>query len=432
MMKKITKTYYKNKKNSLILNFFVYIMVLLASCDIFTYYFSTYLKGISFYGVLLIIVFIITVNCKDLKVNILHTKQIIFFLAWITYYIIINQFIINYQYPHIIMGINFNEVTVQAIQVICVFITYFYLDSEEYDKVKVNIIKIIFFSIIIDAIITLRAVQIDPNIAKIMATGKPELNIYELKGVSGYSIVYSVIIILPLLYYSLKKLNKKYKIITILLIALIIYFVYKAAYTIAFIALILGILIYLFLNTSNKMKIFLIPTIILFAIFLINITLIFNILIYLSNKIEITQISTRFQQLANFILNGDNSGDTLYRFTLYRQSIDAFLKYPFTGISIFEPNYSLSGHSAFLDILGSMGLIGFIPYFLFILYSYKISIKKTKDKRFKNAVRTSYLIFCFIGCINTLITSFTINLFLLFFINWYPIFINNVGNKKMM
>lgn len=431
-MDNITVTIYKSIKKSSILNFFIYIMVLLASLDIFIYYFSKYLKGISFYGVLSIILILILSKFRYLKVSIFHGKQIIFFIIWVIFFIIVNQFIINYTYSNVIMGINFNDFTLQVIQVFCTFITYFYLDSVKAEKVKVNIIKIILFSIFIDAVITLRALQIDFNISKVMATGSAALNVKGLKGVSGYSIIYGLVIIMPMLYCCFKEYGRRYQVIKTLLIMLIIYFVYKAAYTTALIALVLGILIYLFLNMSKKLKILLLPLIILMIILLINPKLIYNILTFLSDKIEISQISERFQELANLILHGDKSGDTLYRFVLYKRSINAFFSHPLFGISIFKPNYLLSGHSAFLDILGSMGLFGFIPYFLFILYSYKISMNKTKEKKLKNSIRTSYIIFCFIGSINTLATSFTINLFLLFFINWYPIFIEKLCNKNAL
>jgi hypothetical protein len=422
-----------NKKSSsfFILSIFVYIMVLLASLDIFTYYFTRYLGGVSFYTVLSICILMVFWNLINLKISKLRCKQIFFFSIWAIIYAVENQVFVSYKYSNI-MGINFNLVTLQTMQVICVFIMYTFFDSVKvkYEIIKVNIIKIILLSIVINAIVTLRALEIDPNIARIMATGIAELNTYDLKGISGYSLIYSLVIIIPLLYSSLRYYNKKNKLRVMLLFSLIVFLVYKAAYTTALIALMLGFFIYLFLNTSNMVRVFLLPLILLMCIFLMNPNLIYDSLMYLSYKIEIQQTSIRLQQLADLILYGDSSGDTLNRLGLYRLSIDAFLKYPLTGIIIFDPNYNLSGHSAFLDILGATGLVGFIPYLLFIWYSYRISLQKTKDKKLRNGIRTSYFMFCFIGSINTLATSFTIMLFLLFFVNWYPAFVDYIKVKQ--
>lgn len=76
-----------------------------------------------------------------------------------------------------------------------------------------------------------------------------------------------------------------------------------------------------------------------------------------------------------------------------------------------------------------MGLIGFIPYIMFLLYSYKISINKAGNKSLRNAIRISYIIFLLVASINTLTTSLTINMFLLFFINWYPIMIKTTQKR---
>ena len=420
----------RNTNSHRIVRIFTYIMVLLASMDIFRYYFTLYLRGISFYAVLAIIVFIVFSNYKNIKLTRLHHKQKMFFTIWAFIYIIVNQIFANYKYSNIVMGIDFNIFTIQTIQVICVVIAYSFIDTLKDINLKVNIIKIILFSLVIDAITTLLALTIDPNISKIMATASANSNLEGLKGVSGYSIIYSLVIIVPMLLYSIKELKTKSRLFLQLFTLLMMYFIFKSAYATALIALVLGIVVYLFLNTSKIFKVLLLPFILYLAVILINPNSIYDILIYLSDKIEIHQISIRFNQLADLILYGDNSGDALYRLVLYRQSIDAFMQYPLTGIIIYNPNYALSGHSAFLDILGGIGLLGFIPYVLFLWYSYKISINKTEHRKLKNAIRTSYIVFCFIGSINTLATSLTIMLFLLFFVSWYPVFVEDIKFKQ--
>lgn len=418
MMHNNIKKNYKGNKLSF-LDGLIYIVVFLACLDIFYYYFVRCFRGISFYAVLAITVLVVFFQSKEIKMTNIHIKQMLFFNIWAIMYIIVNEFFADYRHVNTIMGIEFNVFTLQVIQVFFIFLLFIFLDLSENHQIKVNIIKIIFISLIIDGLITLSALKIDPNISKVMATGKVELNVYDLKGVSGYHIIYSSVIIMPLLFYSIKTFKSKNRLIILLFTLFMIYFIYKSAYTTALFGLILGILVYVFFNTSKGFKIFIAPLIFCLVIILLNPKLIYNILIYISDKVQIQQISIRLRQLAMLILYDDTSGDSLYRLVLYKRSIDAFLKYPITGITIYDPTYVLSEHSSFLDILGGMGLMGFIPYLLFIFYSYKIAIQKTKDKKLKNAIKTSYILFCFIGFVNPLATSFTIMLFLLFFVTWY-------------
>lgn len=422
--------HYKSNTFHRMLSIFIYIVVLLASLDIFLYYFSKYLRGISYYAVLGIAVVLVLLNFKNIKLTRLHFTQSLFYIIWVTIYIVVNQFFTNYKYSNIIMGINFNIVTIQIIEVFCVFIFYFYLDSCGYKNIKVNIIKIILFSLIIDAVVTLRALAIDSEIARIMATGIEELNVHDLKGVSGYATIYSIVIIMPMIIYSITELKTKRRIFLQFFVILMMFFIYKSAYTIALIALVLGVIIYFFLNVSNIFKVFLLLLMLFIGILLITPDFIYNILVYLSDKTEIQAIAIRLKQLAALILYGDYSGDSLYRIVLYKRSIDAFFNYPIAGITIYNSNYSLSGHSAFLDILGGTGLLGFIPYLMFLWYSFKISMKKAKNKKCKNAIKTSYIVFCLIGWVNPLVTSFKIMLFLLFFVSWYPIFVEHIKVKK--
>lgn len=427
-MGKLYKNHQKGYFN--FFNMLVYLVVLFSCLSIFQYYFSVYIGGAGLYVLLFVLVFIALINFINVNLTKLQLKQIISFSIWSIIYIIVNQFFLNYRYANVVLGIDLNIFTLQTIQVICLYVVYVFLNINGNEIVKANIIKMIFIALIIDAIITLRSLGIDPNISRIMATGREELNIYGLKGVSGYSIIYSIVIIFPLLIYSLGELKYKYRIVMGIFTILMLVFLYFAAYTTALIAIIIGLLVYLFLITSKVFKIFILPLLFTLGALLINPYYIYSILKTLSVIINIQAVSVRFSQLADFIFYGDTTGAGINRLLFYKKSIDAFLKYPLTGITIFDPNYDLSGHSAFLDILGGTGLIGFIPYILFIWYSYKISIRNVENKNCINAISTCYIVFCFIGFTNTLATSITIMLFLLFFITWYPIFILKYSLKR--
>lgn len=407
-----------------------YGIILIAVFSIFDYYFTKTFGGVGFYLLIFIPVIIVLLNLKNMKFNKYSKKQFFAFMTWACIYIINLQFIQNYAYSNIFLGIDFNIFTLQTIQVICVVLIYLYIASNKFEIMKNTIIKIILFSLIMDAVITINALSIDSNISKIMATGISELNTPDSKGASGYSIIYSIVIILPLFYYSYLKHNGVKRIMSLLYVIIMISLIYKSAYFTANVAVILGFLIFIFLNTSRRLKVILIPVIMVIGIYSINAKAIYDTFMMLSDKIDIFQISQRLEQLANLAYYNDNSGAALCRFELYRKSIDAFIKSPLVGIHAFNQDYDMSGHSALLDILGSTGIIGFVPYILFIWYSYKNCIVNTYEKQLINAIRTSFTIFLFIASLNTLATSMTIMLVFLYFNKFFPCYINKTILKS--
>ncbi|SDH86993.1 hypothetical protein SAMN04487975_1096 [Planococcus glaciei] len=417
---------YSNNIINVKINFYhllIYIIVLNSSLSIFFYYFSLLFGGSIFYILLLFIVAVALYKISNINLSKLQLVQLIFFMVWASFYFIVNQFFLNYESEEIIGGISLNIYTLQLVQVISIFILFFSINVSNNIPLKINIVKIILFSQIINAFITLRALNIDPEISKNMATGNDEFNTFNLIGVSGYSIIYSIVIIFPLLIASLKNFKLKLKLLMITYTIFMMVLIYFSAYTTALIALFIGIILYIILSRSIIFKLFFVPLLLILLSIILTPNKIYLILMSLANNISIQLISLRLSQLANLILYNDTSGDSLIRLELYKKSIDAFFQYPLTGITMYNPNFSLSGHSAFLDILGGTGLLGLLPYLLFIWFSYKISVRNAKTKNIRNGISASYLVFCFIASINTLATSYIIIAFLLFFVTWYPLFV---------
>lgn len=415
-------THLRNKISNSFFNALVYILVLFSTLSPFQYYFSTYIGGVGIYLLIACLLLYIMLNLNKIPLTKLHFKQAIFFFMWSIVYIISNQYFLDYKYNNVIFGINFNVYTIQTLQVISLFVVYLFLNNSRKKNVRKKVVILIFISLFINGIITLRALSIDPNIAKIMATGirVSEYNVLNLTAVSGYHIIYGLVIIFPLLFHSLREFKLKFSFLFGIYTLFLLIFVYFSAYTTALFTLFIGITVYVLLSAKMIIKINVFPILFILILLTINPIFIGNLLSIIANIISVDQISERLNHLSYLILYGDSTGVTLVRLELYKKSIDAFISYPITGITVYDSTYLLSGHSSFLDLLGGTGLLGFLPYILFIFYSYKYSIQKINNKNLVCAIRACYIAFCFVGLVNNLITSLTIMMFLLFFVTWYP------------
>lgn len=371
--------------------------IILIFCAIFYHTLVSTFSGASYYLILMIPFFIIILSKRTQKFDINIRYQILYFLIWMFQFIIINQIFIEYKYSNTMFGLNLNVLTIQAFQVFLALVISAYINfNNKYDKIIVYLVTI---SFIINAIITLNALKTDFNISKLAATAQGSS-----RGIVGYSHIYSLAILMPIILYLTSKLKSKKKYIAILIYIFSAYFIYNTGYFTATIMVILGFIIYNIFELKAPYKIILSPALIFLIVILINRTFVYETLMNVSANIEVQQISERIKQVADYIMYGDK-GDTLMRLDLYMTSIYEFFKSPIVGNAVYDRNLILSGHSAFLDMLGSGGLVHFITYFIFIYYSYKYSINITKEKSAHNAIKTSYILFFIIGTINTLSTD---------------------------
>jgi O-antigen ligase len=132
------------------------------------------------------------------------------------------------------------------------------------------------------------------------------------------------------------------------------------------------------------------------------------------NLVEGNDESLNIQNRVDLITEGDESISQRTRF--YVHAIEQFSLTPFLGVGVgnwkiesikfdAENIYSYVvpyfAHNDFLEILAETGIIGFIPYFLFIFYIFKITYHNFKDylhdgKHFQYLLMTLPLIVYFI------------------------------------
>ena len=119
------------------------------------------------------------------------------------------------------------------------------------------------------------------------------------------------------------------------------------------------------------------------------ITGILSILLFLSSLLEIISFNVFFQRLFSVTYEKIDISN-LGRLVEYVTAIEAFLSSPIFGVgfgflfSYFSPGIGYMStiycHNSYLYILSKMGLVGFIPFLMILLYSMQVGIKLLKSK----------------------------------------------------
>lgn len=168
--------------------------------------------------------------------------------------------------------------------------------------------------------------------------------------------------------YLLTHRVKKYaKIISILTILISTVPYYLGASRGSIISLFLPFFISFFFIKDLKTKLVIILTTVFSMFFLV----------YLSNFFG-TGLLDRFLRTGEEIRT---ASDEASRIDIYETSVNQFLEHPFFGDSIRVPNINSYTHNITLEVLQSVGIIGFIPFLILILKSVQISIKLLKFQK---------------------------------------------------
>lgn len=284
----------------------------------------------------------------------------------------------------------------QMIILIPVCICYFLLKKNRKELIKKFII-LICFVFVVTSITSAFGLLKDPMAARVLATiqnsKSDEAVNLNMKNIGGYDIVYSTVLMYPMIIclYKYKKLSK---IIMILITGCFAVYLFLAQYTTAIILFCINLLLLvipdkLSTKTMKKLGIF---ALILFVVVKPLVAKLFG---FFSHIVASVTLSERFQVISDFLNGIESTNDSTIRIKLYQASIDRFLRNPLFG-NLFSDNV-LGGHSFMLDTAAQFGVIGII--LLIIMYR-QIYIKLYRP--FKKNEYYGYMIFVFI---ETLILS---------------------------
>ena len=261
-------------------------------------------------------------------------------------------------------------------------------------KAALTVIFIAFFAV--SVILTLTTLSVDSNASRLLAgkSTESERAAYYAKGVGGYGFVFGSVFISYALVKFGRRINfKPGKIAIIALLAVIAVMVILASYTTAII--LFFILVFVSAFTSAKKHNW-IGFVLLFAGALLVILFrnsIFEMFAQLGKSLELPYVENRFTQLLQ--ASDEGSVEGLRRYTLYKESLDAFFSQPLTGAT------EVGGHSEIFDLLGMYGVFA-IP---FIVSQALMFRQMAKDSVFKvEIVYWIFFAYMFIDTVDSIVT----------------------------
>lgn len=261
-------------------------------------------------------------------------------------------------------------------------------------KAALTIIFIAFFAV--SVILTLTTLSVDSNASRLLAgkATESERAAYYAKGVGGYGFVFGSVFISYALVKFGRRINfKPGKIAIIALLVVIAVMVILASYTTAII--LFFILVFVSAFTSAKKHNW-IGFVLLFAGALLVILFrnsIFEMFAQLGKSLELPYVENRFTQLLQ--ASDEGSVEGLRRYTLYKESLDAFFSQPLTGAA------EVGGHSEIFDLLGMYGVFA-IP---FIVSQALMFRQMAKDSVFKvEIVYWIFFAYMFIDTVDSIVT----------------------------
>lgn len=202
-------------------------------------------------------------------------------------------------------------------------------------------------------------------------------NFYKL-GLANYSFCHALPILIPPLICWIKDNSISKKLILWCVLALICLLVYISASSTAILLMALMLVVGFLTSVTNTSR----NSKTLIAIFLVFAPLLFSQQLQLTTIDTVTEflpqdsyITQKMESIRNSIEYEKSEGDVDNRVVRYTRSFNSFIEHPFLG-----SNDSNGEHSAFLDRLANLGLIGISPLFVFFILQFVATIKSIPDK----------------------------------------------------
>jgi len=221
-------------------------------------------------------------------------------------------------------------------------------------------------------------------------------------GVCEYGYPHGIPMILPglVLLYKNHRLKLIYRIIALSIVVLLFYLVFISGVTTALILTIFGILASFFIRQDDVRKN--VTRLVILGILmmpLLNDDAALGVLKFAEQVVpEDNKITGKIANFEETIQNSNTADGTIQtRGELYGMSISGFFSNPIIGIN----DKSYGEHSAILDRFATLGLLGGIPFLLFILFLYKM---------IKQRIPSHSMMFFYIGMAGFLIMLATKNM----------------------
>lgn len=255
----------------------------------------------------------------------------------------------------------------------CLLIINGFLINRDLNGLKiVAIISLII--IIINSAGTVKIVSSESDAVRSMViySVKGDIKTYQhyLKsGMASFGQVHALPFLLPILIGLAKNIDiKKMKWLFLFVSFFSYYFIIKAAFTTPILLATVGMLLALFVTTNKRLNLFFLGLFISLYLILVNAGFFSHFLGGTKSLFTDTFVSERINDVSNSIMSGQTTGHVKVRGDLYLTSLSTFLKHPLLGG--FETN-SAGGHAFILDRFAYFGLVGTVPFIVYLYYFFK-------------------------------------------------------------
>ncbi len=317
-------------------------------------------------------------------INVLVVMTVGLVISFFYYRRFYNQAYISWMYVYLLvmifnnlMGDYYFSLITNVAEEICVLLfpaafTYYIITQRKIFLAKV--LSYSFFALIIySSIATCNVDMLFPgavreSVALLNTDQSDILNLYYGLGMVTYKFTHSLPVLIPALVFAVLRSNKKnisrfFAFITLVAVLLLIYVSYSAtAFLLAFFALLASLLV------SKKSARITFVRLLFFTIFvllfIISLNLIFDLNDYISSLegADSNIYADRLLDVKSFSESGEATGDLGGRIDKYSLSVSAM-----ESNIIWGTNLPTGEHSAMLDRLACLGLLGWIPYVVYII-----------------------------------------------------------------
>lgn len=270
-----------------------------------------------------------------------------------------------------------------------------------------NIFKLALAVILISSLVlTMYAVAVYPNAMRSRVTA--EMLGYEdiLFGLPEYTNIYAMSLFFPWLLMKTKNEEGLNKLFYMVLAICLVLLVALSQFATALIAMIVGFVVY-FIGISKDRPIRAMACILLFVLFfVVGMDTWGELLINISQNTE-GDWADKLVEIGEFLQGNEASGDLGSRLDYYSTSWSSFVKSPLLG-TITAGKMNFGGHATLFDILASVGIVGTIPFLIFIVLTIRKMLACATNTVSKASVWGTVAIFLVLLFLKNIISAISI------------------------
>ena len=217
--------------------------------------------------------------------------------------------------------------------------------------------------------LTIQTYAVVPNISRALAGNDRADTIYwSLRGVGGYGMVYSIVIMIPILIYILKNIRFRNKFQTALVwvnLILSVALILMAGYSLALLISVIGIF-FILLYKQRGLDSFLKVLLAVIALLIVYILFRNDFLNWIVDITKGSMYERKVVDIINSMMENQSTGTLEARMVRYQLSWETFIEHPIFGCFIQGSN-DVGGHSYFLDMFARFGLLGGLSFLYLVI-----------------------------------------------------------------